>query len=409
MSSVAAALPSMNPAPLRPSGKVETIHAELRKEVIDGVWKAGDRLPNEAELAARFACSSGTINKAVALMVHEGLVERRTRTGTRVVCNNPAPDASFANGTGTANGNLFSNTDNAPASATKTGNIGMVFAENSPSWSNHPLIASYMLGVEEGCQGTGFHALMELPVNPAEVPGCVRERKVDGLLIKAARGAPAFLKHLPPELPVVLLALNNPAVPFPQVASDNHGAGWVMTEHLWNNGHRRIAFLCTDARNPIFINRLQGYESCLRQQSAYDPALVDMTEKPEATINEPERTSPDMGSALDRLLALPPSQRPTAILTANDWMARGLYTALAARGLRVGDDISVAGFDNMELLCESLTPQLTSFDVGLTVVASEATRHLLNLIATPATARRPITSIHLVRGRLVERQSVCLV
>jgi LacI family transcriptional regulator len=401
VAAVAAPLSSSRSA-VRPAGKVESIHAELRREVLGGIWKTGERLPNEAELAARFACSSGTVNKAVALMVHEGLVERRTRTGTRVVRNMPATSQAQSGG---ALAEAAGTPGDAAAALPRTRNIGVVFADNNPAWRDHPLVASYMVGVEEGCQGSGFHALMELSSDGGtSLPRCVAEHKIDGLLVKTAHGLPGFLDQLPVNLPAVLVSVNNPAVSFPQIAPDNHGAGWSMTGYFWEKGHRRIAFLCSDSRHSMFIGRFQGYENCLRQKSAYDPALVSMVEKPADKIHEPEQTSPDMGPALDRLLALPSASRPTAILTANDWMAHGVYTALAARGLRIPDDISVAGFDNVTTLCETLVPQLTSFDLDLVGVARTAAELLADMIDKPAQKRLP--SVHLVRGRLVPRQSV---
>ncbi|MDR1283121.1 MAG: GntR family transcriptional regulator [Opitutaceae bacterium] len=409
MSSVAAAVATVAdpvfPAhsAVRLAGKVESIHAELRQEVLGGVWKTGERLPNEAKLAARFACSSGTVNKAIALMVHEGLVERRTRTGTRVVRNMPAAISQAQSGGALAE--AAGTPGDAAAPMSRTRNIGIVLADNNPAWRDHPLVASYMVGVEEGCQRSGFHALMELSSDGgASLPRCVAEHKIDGLLVKTAHGLPGFLGQLPVNLPVVLVSVNNPAVSFPQIAPDNHGAGWSMTGYFWEKGHRRIAFLCSDSRHSMFIGRFQGYENCLRQKSAYDLALVSMVEKPANKIHEPEQTSPDMGPALDRLLALPSASRPTAILAANDWMAHGVYTALAARGLRIPDDISVAGFDNVTTLCETLVPQLTSFDLDLVGVARTAAELLADMIGKPAQKRSP--SVHLVRGRLVPRQSV---
>src|SRR5690606_34716171 len=131
------------------------------------------------------------------------------------------------------------------------------------------------------------------------------------------------------------------------------GAGWVVADHLWQKGHRRIAFLCVDALHPMFITRLHGYESYLRIKQAYDPALVLM-ESLVFNPSAPEETPPDMTAILDRLLAATHGAEPTAIITANDWMARGLYTALARRGLQVPQDISVAGFDNIGMLCSAM-------------------------------------------------------
>lgn len=289
-------------------------------------------------------------------------------------------------------------------SSSRSGNIGLVFAEVGASWKNHPLVAAYTLGVEQACQEKGFHSLMELSSDDNAAPRCLRERKIDGLLVRCTRATPHFLKVLPIDIPVVFVGFNNPTVRFAQVSPDNQGAGWMMADYLWQKGHRRIAFLCEDALHPMFISRLHGYESYLRQRQAFAPELVVMKEHHHTGDRVlPESAPPDMTALLAPLLALPAAQRPTAILTANDWMARGLYNALAAQSLRVPGDMTVAGFDNMELLCEAMTPPLTSFDLGFAAVARAAAMELFEMIANPAERRDP--SARIVRGRLVERGS----
>ncbi|HEY9250509.1 MAG TPA: LacI family DNA-binding transcriptional regulator [Rariglobus sp.] len=289
-------------------------------------------------------------------------------------------------------------------SVSRTGNIGMVYTEVGPAWSNHPLVAAYALGVEKAAEEKGFHSLIELSSDGSELPRCVRERKIDGLLIKATRSIPEFIGKLPPDLPVVLVGRNDPSLQLAQVTADNPGAGWLMADYLWGQGHRRVAFLCSDARHPMFIGRLQGYEGFMRERNAFDPRLVGLIEKPEVALSEPERTPPDFHDLVTRLLALPAADRPTALIAANDWMARGVYAVLAKLGLQAGRDISVVGFDNMPFLCETLVPRLTSFDVELSAVAHAATRLLLDMVGGPPKDRPP--SVQLVRGRLIERASV---
>jgi LacI family transcriptional regulator len=290
-------------------------------------------------------------------------------------------------------------------SVSRTGNIGMVYTEVGSAWRNHPLVAAYTLGVEQACKEKGFHSLSELSDNDKAAPRCVREHKIDGLLVRCTRTVPEFLKTEPLNIPVVFVGFSDPTVRFAQVAPDNQGAGWVMADHLWQRGHRRIAFLCNDALHPMFIARLHGCESYLRQHQAFMPELVVMKERHRAGDHVlPESTPPDMTALLAPLLALPAARRPTAILTANDWMARGLYNALAAQGLRIPHDMTVAGFDNLEPLCEAMTPPLTSFDLGFTAVTRAAAMELFDMIANPAEHRDP--AVHLVRGRMIERGSV---
>ncbi len=150
----------------------------------------------------------------------------------------------------------------------------------------------------------------------------------------------------------------------------------------------------------IFISRYQAYEQLLRSRRAYDPQLVVRNEDPPGF--EPEVNFPDMSYAVEQLWAL--DDPPTAIVAANDWMAAGLYQALKKRGLTVGKDISVIGFDNVLSVCCMLEPQLTSYEIPLQDVSRHATRLLMNLIENPADNLNHSTQM--LPGRLIERDSV---
>jgi len=285
----------------------------------------------------------------------------------------------------------------------RTGNIGVLYTEMGPGWANHPLSAAYAQGIEEACLARGYHALSEILLDPQTLPRCLRERKVDGLLVKATRKYPDILRDLPPDFPVVGLSFTDPTSPVAKVAPDNRGAGFIVAEYLWKKGHRRIAFFSTDSLHPMFVARFQGYEEFMRIQDAFDPGRALVGGRP-VVKNSPETTPPDVEQELDALLACPPSERPTAIVTANDWIAKGLYAALARRGLRVPDDVSVVGFDNSEPLCDLMAPPLTSYAIPFTAAARTATLALIDRIEKPGQRHEP--GIQLVSGALVERQSV---
>ncbi|HEY8967210.1 MAG TPA: LacI family DNA-binding transcriptional regulator [Candidatus Methylacidiphilales bacterium] len=280
----------------------------------------------------------------------------------------------------------------------RSGNVGVVFVGMGAGWAVHPLVAEYTRGVERACVEKGFHALVEFSVDDGKVPRCVREGKVDGLLIKTTRTLPEFVADLPVDMPLVSVGFNDPSVPIQQVAPDNRGAGWVAAEYLWKLGHRRIAFLCGDVLHPVFLSRLQGYESFLRMQKGYDPALVAVEEAPFDL--QPTEKPPRCDSLLDRVLPA----RPTAIIAENDWMALGLCATLAERGIAVPDDVSVMGFDN-DPLSAMATPPLTTYAVPFSDIAYRAALELFSQIRQPE-ARRHDQSIHLMRGTLVERASV---
>lgn len=283
-----------------------------------------------------------------------------------------------------------------------TGNIGMIYTEMSGNWVNHPLVTAYTMGVERACQEKGFHAMIEFPENGESLPRCVKENKVDGLLIKPTRRLPGYLDNIPKGLPVVCVGLNEPSAPIQQVAPDNRSGGWLVAEYLWSLGHRRIGFVCSVFRHPMFLDRFQGYKDFLRSKLEFDPAICSLNESDQID-KFPESHSPDMSGAVKKLLSA--SGAPvTAIVAANDWMACGLYSALAKADRQVAEDISVVGFDNNEMICAELQPPLTSFAIPFGDVAYAAALSVIERIQTPNQLWS--RSLNLIRGEIIERASV---
>ncbi|GHG99733.1 GntR family transcriptional regulator [Pseudodonghicola xiamenensis] len=77
------------------SGKAAYITEEVRRRIIEKEWRQGDRIPDEAALAAEFGVARATVNKALQLLADEGLLDRRRRAGTRVAVN-PVRKATFS-------------------------------------------------------------------------------------------------------------------------------------------------------------------------------------------------------------------------------------------------------------------------------------------------------------------------
>ena len=286
---------------------------------------------------------------------------------------------------------------------TGTGNIGLAFYDMDVTWTNHPLVSQYTFGAEQACREKGFHTLVELCGSSDTLPRCVRDRKVDGLLVKTVHAVPGFINQLPSDFPVICIGFNNPSASIRQVAADDRGAGWETTEYLWRLGHRRIAFICVDVSHPMMLARMHGYEGYLRMQHAFDPARMYAGELSAAKVPVQKGMPPDMTEALE---AVWPEQgeKPTAIIVSNDWAASSLYEALAAKGLRVPDDVSVTGFDNTPRLCDTLRPPLSSYAIPFDGVAYQGACELFALIERAGKVRQ--RSIMLIQGSLFERASV---
>jgi len=273
-------------------------------------------------------------------------------------------------------------------------------------WLAHPLTSAYVRGIEQACSERSFHPLVELFDASTGVPRCVQESKIDGVLVKASNELAAFYQMIDPALPMVGLSTYEPTVPIAQAIPDNRAAGWTVAEHLWNRGHRRIAFVCSESGHRMFIPRYQGYEEFLRLKNAFRPELVQMWTSP-ADRREPQNAFPDTAQAVERLWAFPAEQRPTAVVACNDWNAGGVYLAASSLGIRIPEELSVVGFDNAVATCCALRPELTSFEIPFTQTAYVAAIALLDQIQDEH--KRTQTNIQMVRGQLVERQSVATI
>ncbi|MGW2618136.1 LacI family DNA-binding transcriptional regulator [Streptomyces sp. NPDC001500] len=153
-------------------------------------------------------------------------------------------------------------------------------------------------------------------------------------------------------------------VPF--VGATNWRGGQAATRHLVGLGHRRIAMI-SGPDHPFCLARMAGYTSALTEAGLpVDPGLVVKT----------LLTRDDGCSAARELLSRP--DRPTAVFTANDMQALGVYRAARELGLRIPEDLSVVGFDDVPAVAW-VDPPLTTVHQPLAEMAVAATELALAL------------------------------
>lgn len=189
--------------------------------------------------------------------------------------------------------------------------------------------------------------------------------------------------------PVVAVDAHTGSSGMPTVASDNLKGAIVATEHLIGLGHRRIGFLAGRPDLESAQLREQGYRQALSAAGiAVDPELVLVGGYTAADAAEPAR----------QLLQM--DDPPTAIFAANDLSAIETIEVAQALGLRVPDDVSVVGFDNVP---ESalIDPSLTTIDQSIQQMGFEAVRLLIALIEDPSRPPEHVT----LPTELVVRQS----
>ncbi|MDD9742773.1 MAG: LacI family DNA-binding transcriptional regulator [Marinovum algicola] len=183
----------------------------------------------------------------------------------------------------------------------------------------------------------------------------------------------------------------------PCVLPDDAAGQQALVARLIAAGHRRIGFLTLDQAMPAGRLRLEGYKAALAEAGLpYDPVLVEA-----GYVIGREMQSAALTEALEHLLTL--DQPPSVICCGNDEMAMRVYGLLRSRGLRVPEDISVAGYDDHRSIAEMLHPHLTTVELPYIDMGRHTAARLLDMIGGDVPASDdPL----LVQGPVVWRSSV---
>jgi LacI family transcriptional regulator len=194
----------------------------------------------------------------------------------------------------------------------------------------------------------------------------------DGLLLVLPIDPAAYLESIRRRgFPYVLIDHGGMGEDGPSVGATNHQGAYDATNYLIGLGHRRIGFVTGHMEMGCAIDRLAGYQAALRDHGLpRDPALIQVGD-----FEQPR------GFACARALLDLPTP-PTAIFASNDVSAFGVIDAVRDRGLRIPDDISVVGFDDIPTSA-SIHPSLTTVRQPLEEMGRQATRMLLEFIGNP--------------------------
>lgn len=207
----------------------------------------------------------------------------------------------------------------------------------------------------------------------ARMTACLRrmlERKVDGVAMMTSEMDLGLIKELSRRgVPIVFMDVGQVGPKMSHVAIDYGNGVRQAVDHLAGLGHRRIAFIS----GPLDLH------SARTRRNAFLEGLHAHELAPEKRlIREGTHTAEGGRDAMAALLRL--SKRPTAVIASNDWTAIGALNAIAAAGLRVPQDMSVVGFDDIPLASYT-TPPLTSVRMSASDVGTVAFRALFGLIS----------------------------
>ncbi len=195
---------------------------------------------------------------------------------------------------------------------------------------------------------------------------------VDGLLLVLPRNPADFIGHLTGrKFPFVLIDHQGAGCDCPAVGATNWQGGYNATEYLIQLGHTRIGFITGSMDLGCSVDRLDGYRSALRTN--HIPEVSEL-------IYQGDFSQPDGYAGASFLLDQP--DPPTAIFASNDVMAMGVMDAVRNRNLRIPEDISIVGFDDIPQ-ASYIHPALTTINQPLEKMGRVAAQMLVDLLHHP--------------------------
>lgn len=324
----------------------------IRKQILSGKILAGEKIPSELDIAEQYNVSRGTVRESLDILVKEGRLERLPGKGTFVL-------------------------DQIIEDCSKRVGVIVQFLDDD-------LTVRIMRGMENLLRERNYSLVYTSSEGDVELE-CEQVRRLQrdqvcGLFImpvSANNEAIRLCQVLPPELPVVLLDRELPGYETTSVFADNKRGARQAVTHLLELGHRQIACI-THGGNISSVNeRVRGYEDTMREAGLIPLAAIPIewhgpTEDGLPTPFKPEELEP-----LIALLDSP--QCPTAIFCVNDFTAFGVMQCLLDRGIRIPEDISLVGFDDISLASFMPVP-LTTIRQPKQDIGRQAAQLLLKMI-----------------------------
>ncbi|MFC3996821.1 LacI family DNA-binding transcriptional regulator [Nocardiopsis sediminis] len=270
----------------------------------------------------------------------------------------------------------------------RSATIDLVFHELDSAWA-----IEVIRGVERVARAEGLSVVL------AESGGrqTPQDGWVDAVLARQSTAAILVFSDLAPRqrdrlaargIPFVVVdPTGDPGTDIPSVGSANWNGGLAATRHLIELGHRRIAVIGGPRHVLCSRARIDGYRSAL--DAAGLPADPDLIRFGDFHVE----SGRDGGRALLRL-----ADPPTAVFAGSDLQAMGVYEAARELGVRIPEDLSVVGYDDLPV-ARWVGPPLTTVRQPLTEMAEEATRMALLLARgePPANLRLDLATDLVVR------------
>ncbi|MCP4358472.1 MAG: LacI family transcriptional regulator [Chloroflexi bacterium] len=276
----------------------------------------------------------------------------------------------------------------------RTDTLGFIMPTYGPRFSD-PFFSEFIAGIGNEAAVHDYDLLVSALAPESEEEHraylkAVRRGWVDGLIVVRTRVNDTRVQLLcQHNFPFVAFGRTNDNLTFPFVDEDSEMGMRLLVQHFIDLGHRSIAYIRPPSDLMFSLYRMKGFTEAMQKNG--------LSIRPEWVV-EGDMTQRGGAEKVDQLLALTPP--PTAILGGNDLMAFGVINRLQQLGINVGQEIAVAGFDDIPL-AEHFHPSLTTIHQPIYEIGRRTCATLLDVI----NGRVPQNSDVLLTPTLVVRAS----
>ena len=334
----------------------------LRGAILSGVYKPGQRMESQLEFMKHGKLSGRTVSRAFKELVDEGLVVRKESVGTFVA-------------------------ESAPPKKKRRRTIAMALRD-----FGNEIYARIFRGFNDECVPHGYRCqplAFGLGEDDRENRALhqVWQQDICGVLTapdETTTRHRELIRLIGSNVPVVLVMELVPGIENDLVTVDNEEATYRLTGHLLKLGHTRIGYISTGFKYPYgaaLLTRAAGVRRAMREWGfEMDEDNVIMP-----TTGLDRAWSEIRRQAVETLLGRPASRRPTAIMCSTDPLARQVVRLLNGFGVRVPEDISVTGFDDVSSAVDE-EPHLTTVHVPYERIGRAAASLFLRRVLHPRTS-----------------------
>lgn len=272
--------------------------------------------------------------------------------------------------------------------------IGVLIPQTEPGKEfmfSNPFYGELLSAIEFTARKAGYHLLLCGTEQDQSYLSVAQNREVDGIIIVGAYPGKNLEELQGMDVPIVLVDSYASDSPFHTVGIKDREGARMATEYLIGKGHRDIAFLSGSIReNGVSYKRYQGF--CEAMNAAGLPMPADALYVDTVDFEYGLRAAE---AYVQR------GKKQTAVFATADVLAMGMVKGLLQRGVRIPQDLSVVGFDDV-YLSQMCYPSLTTVHQDIVRKGTEAVNLIIRAVSSGETARQE----HIFPLTLVERESV---